>query len=935
MRWLFGPLVVALVAIPQVASAAVVTINPEADTTIYEGALGNDPSGTMQDNSCGGGPDIFAGLTDDGERRRALLRFDVAGAVPAGSTINSVTVTLRVNRTQDNQNRTYALHPVTTTWEPGTVNCSTRRGGGQGDEANNGDATWNAAAHNQSNWTSAGGDFGAASATTSVPSNGGQDATWASTAALVSDVQTWLDSPGVNFGWIVIGPETGPLNARRFESSSGNPRPELTIDFTAPSEVFACCAGDGTCNVTDTTSCISGGGTPDTNTSSCDPNPCPQPTGACCNIDETCSANVAVDVCVEAGGIFQGDGVACNAVDCGLTPFVDLLPKPAVMQPVGTREDGAPIYEVTMSQQQQQLHSELPLTDVWTYNGVYPGPTIEVDTDELIEVKYINDLPPGSHYLAVNECPHGPNYWQDSPRGVVHLHGGHVPSRYDGQPELDFMPGEFDVYEYPNHQLPGTLWYHDHALGITRLNVYMGMSAFYLIRDDFERSLDLPTGGREIPMLIQDRQFNANGTLFYPSAIQNAFFGDKTLVNGVVWPYRNVQRGKYRLRLLNGAQARNYTLRLENQSNPQQLIPFHLIGTDGGLIEAPITLDTVSLAPAERLDVIVDFEGLAVGTDIILKNDDPTEPLIPNVMLFNVGPNPGFTNPIPASLRPFTPIPEGAATETRRFRLLLENDPCAGGEWLIQSLDDMDNVIGHHWDDITEFPVLGTTEIWEFENPSTMMHPMHVHLQMFQVLDKVDLNTDDPIPLEAWEENTWKDTVVVPPGTKVRIIIPFEDYVGKFAYHCHILDHEDHEMMRQFQTTSGVCNNNGICDFGEDCVSCADCGQVSGAWCGNGLCETGDGENCTNCPNDCAGGVDYCCGDDVTCADSRCTDGFFCRVNPRVAACCGDALCEGQEITSCGVDCSNECTREGNLFCTFFEDGFESGDTSVWSGTQP
>ncbi|MHC5112090.1 MAG: multicopper oxidase domain-containing protein, partial [Planctomycetota bacterium] len=173
------------------------------------------------------------------------------------------------------------------------------------------------------------------------------------------------------------------------------------------------------------------------------------------------------------------------------------------------------------------------------------------------------------------------------------------------------------------------------------------------------------------------------------------------------------------------------------------------------------------------------------------------------------------------------PIPENEAAETRRFLLERVDEPCAGVEWLIKSLDDQGNVIGEHWDDITEFPILGTTEIWQFENPSNIMHPMHVHLVLFQVLDRTDLGTNQLLPLEPWEQTTWKDTVRVPANTVVRVIARFEDYVGKFPYHCHILDHEDHEMMRQFQTTSGVCNDNGTCEVSEDCVSCADCGSVS------------------------------------------------------------------------------------------------------------
>jgi hypothetical protein len=227
--------------------------------------------------------------------------------------------------------------------------------------------------------------------------------------------------------------------------------------------------------------------------------------------------------------------------------------------------------------------------------------------------------------------------------------------------------------------------------------------------------------------------------------------------------------------------------------------------------------------------------------------------------------------------------------------------------------------------------VLGSREVWEFDNPTNSMHPMHVHLVKFQVVDKVDRVTGQPIPLEPWELNTWKDTVRVPPQSKVRIIMDFTDYLGKFAYHCHILDHEDHEMMRQFQTINDVanCDGDGVCDVGEDCVSCGtDCLEVSGASCGNGLCEAGDGENCVNCAEDCAGkqkgsiARQFCCGFDdgavgnpILCGfdvtDRRCIDGganLFCRVAPRVAACCGDALCEGQESADgagfCAIDCA-------------------------------
>jgi hypothetical protein len=206
------------------------------------------------------------------------------------------------------------------------------------------------------------------------------------------------------------------------------------------------------------------------------------------------------------------------------------------------------------------------------------------------------------------------------------------------------------------------------------------------------------------------------------------------------------------------------------------------------------------------------------------------------------------------------------------------------------------------------------------------MHPMHVHLVRFQILDKTDIDTGLPIPLEPWEQTTWKDTVRVPGNSKARVIMDFEDYPGRFPYHCHILDHEDHEMMRQFQSINNPvnCVVNGFCDPGEDCVSCpADCAEVGGALCGNGLCEAGDGENCVTCAVDCAGkqtgqspfccGADdpqvsnpIGCGDDVN--DGRCidaSDNLFCREAVRVSACCGDGLCEGQENlpSACDLDC--------------------------------
>jgi spore coat protein A len=932
MRPLLPALLAAILALltASVGAAATVTLQPLADNTIYHGLLAADPTGTFQDNSCGGGPDVFAGVAKRGFIRRALLRFDIANAIPAGSSIDGVTLTLNVNLTTDTQLASTTLHPVLQAWGEGTVDCR-QTGGGGGAEADPGDATWLDAKFQQVPWNGAGGDFGAASATALAPVLG--DAIWddAANPAMLADVQSWLDTPSGNHGWIVIGDEARVSTARRFGSREGGVPPLLTVDFTPPAVVYACCLPNGDCSLDDASTCSGQGGGTNFGTNSCEPNPCTQPVGACCKIDETCGDPIARDVCEAGAGIFQGAASACSdpGVDCGLEPFVDALPIPAVLQPVSTSTSGVPMYELSVVTASQQLHSELPPTDLWTYNGVFPGPTIEADVDAAIDVTYSNALPATNHALPVDECPHGPNHWQATSRVVTHLHGGHVPARFDGQPEHHLLPGDSAVYSYPNEQRPATLWYHDHAMGITRLNVYLGLAGFYLLRDDFERNLGLPDGEFEVPLVLQDRQFNPDGSLYYPPTLEDAFFGDKVLVNGKVWPYLDVKRGKYRLRLLNGSQARMYTLKLENPASPGLAIPFQLIGTDGGLIDAPISLDTLRLAPAERLDVVVDFAGFTAGDRIVLRNLDTRAPRVPNVMRFDVGSDPGTTDPVPGALLPVTPIPEGSASETRYLQFEWDTDPCAGGMWLIRSLDAQNNVLGRHWNDITERPMLGDTEIWEVTNATGMMHPFHMHLVMFQVLDRTDMVTGLPLPLEPWDMGTWKDTVSVGERTRVRLIAKFENHPGRFAYHCHNLDHEDNEMMRQFQTVHdpASCVVDGVCGPAEDCTSCpADCALVSGALCGNGLCEIADGEDCVSCPDDCAGdqagGDPFCCGDGdginpvpscgydmsgLTLLDGRCTtNGYFCRMGPRLAACCGDALCEGEEIptpTSCAVDC--------------------------------
>ena len=936
------------------AWSATANINPSQDNTVAE---------ELPDNSSGACESIFSGKIDvpdgaDPGARRALMQFDIAGNIPSGSTINSATLSMTVTRGSNHVDSIFTLHPLTAAWIEGNEGCGVR-GGGQG-EPSSGGVTWNTQP-----------SFGVGSGSTLINDTA---PTWSS-AVMTSDVVNWFSNPGNNFGWVLIGDENNPTTTRRFDSSEGATPPVLTVDFDPPPGSVACCFADGGCNLQiDDATCTGTGGdplVPQTNT--CDPNNCPQPTGACCNADRTCS-DESKDVCEGAGGTFVGGN--CNQADCGLTPFVEALPVPPILQPDNPEEVAVglkPKYTVSVEEAVQNVHPDLPDTTVWTYNGAWPAATIVATKGEPIEVNYVNNLPSGgggnrgSNILEIDTCAHGPNDWGNAKRISTHLHGGHLPARFDGQPEYTILPGQNDVYQYPNNQDAGTAWYHDHALGITRLNVYGGMAGFYLIRDDVDtlginpgpNALNLPAAaeGNEFGLAIQDRTFNEDGSLFYNAQLEDAFKGEYVVVNGKVNPFLNVNQGKYRFRILNGSQSREYIYRLENITDPGNDPSIVLIGTDLGLIDAPIDLgnSTVNndgpgiIGPAERLDVVIDFEGFPAGTEIILRNDEEmTTPVIPNIMKFIVTDQPGDTDPLPATLRAVTPLPESSADNTRYFRFKKDAAAaCKDGsgrlvnEWLIETLDGPGgNPIGKYWDDVTDFPILGTREIWEFENPTNSYHPMHVHLVKFQILDKTDLTTGQPIPLQPWEANTWKDIVHIPANTKARIIMDFEDYAGRFPSHCHLLDHEDHEMMRQFQASydPANCVVDGVCGPGEDCVSCPDdCGQVSGASCGNGLCEAADGENCVTCAEDCAGRQNggqqnqYCCGFDdgqvtnpigcgVDAADARCIDGssgIACRVTARLSACCGDKLCEGAETES---SCANDCDSS---VCTVTEQGAE------------
>ena len=558
---------------------------------------------------------------------------------------------------------------------------------------------------------------------------------------------------------------------------------------------------------------------------------------------------------------------------------------------------------------QQILPTGMPATTVWSYGSPnytgtfnYPAFTIEARSGTPVRVKWINDLTDASGNYLPHLLPVDPTlHWANPPGGqqgrdmrpdfsstpgrytgpvpmVTHLHGGeNTLQDSDGFAEAWYLPAAKNipsnyarvgtwyqafrseaqarmgqawttgtaVFQYANEQRASTLWYHDHTLGMTRVNVYAGPAGFYLVRGG---SADLPPGVLpgpapargdppgtkyyEIPIAIQDRSFNADGSLFYPDSREffDSFtgpyipdsdispiwnpetFGDAIVVNGRTWPYLEVEQRRYRFRFLNGCNSRFLILRLSRN------LPFWQIGSEGGFLPAPAELEELLLAPAERADVIVDFTRVPVGREIQLLNlapDEPFgggrpgrdfEPADPNttgqVMQFRVVPRigtDGSTPPDRLTLPTITPLP--AASNTRQVSLneadsevLPEVGPSAAFLGTLNA-DGTGRALG--WDDeVTENPAVGATEVWELYNFTEDAHPIHIHEVQFQVVGREPFGGSSRPP-EDWETG-FKDTVIAYPGEITRVKARF-GVAGLFVWHCHIVEHEDNEMMRPYR----------------------------------------------------------------------------------------------------------------------------------------
>ncbi|MGF1471190.1 MAG: multicopper oxidase family protein [Rubrobacteraceae bacterium] len=481
-------------------------------------------------------------------------------------------------------------------------------------------------------------------------------------------------------------------------------------------------------------------------------------------------------------------GAAAAVTSPDVEPFSASLPVPPVLEP--SRSDASTdYYETAQKAARQEILPGLQTT-IWGYDGIFPGPTIEARSGRKVVVRQRNELP-----VPV----------------VTHLHGGKTPPESDGYPTDLILPEGyrsgpsghkghgpaekhahlFKDYHYPNEQRGATLWYHDHRMDFTGPQVYRGLAGFYLLRDEIEDELPLPTGDKEVPLMICDRTFEQDGSFYYPSvdpSLQgehgtlanaiNGMFGDTVLVNGIPWPFMEVSNTRYRFRILNASNARVYDLALDPP--PPGGKPFVQIGSDGGLLERPLAHDRILTSPAERYDVVIDFSRYPVGTEVTLENLEG-EGRLRDVMRFVVTRREKDESSVPDRLAPELDFPDPEQAEvTRRFQFI------AGGAW-----GGMSTINGKIFDSdrIDADPRLNSTEVWEIS--ADPQHPVHLHLVHFKVLSR---NGEPPEPYEAG----WKDTVFTRGGT-VRVAARFEGYRGKYVFHCHNLEHEDMMMMANFE----------------------------------------------------------------------------------------------------------------------------------------
>jgi spore coat protein A len=585
-----------------------------------------------------------------------------------------------------------------------------------------------------------------------------------------------------------------------------------------------------------------------------------------------------------AGGLATWSTAARAAPGTLLNPrqlakYQNLLPNPLGPGFLATPDGGnGNRYTLYIREARQSLgltSSGTPLsTTVWGYGlpgrpATYPGPTFDVQQGRPVHVTFVNALLDANGNPLPNPMPVDTTLDWANPGAyggvtpvpaATHLHGGDNRYLSDGLPEAWSTPvGQVGrlyqrSYTYDNTQEAGHLWYHDHALGITRTNVYMGLAGLYFLRDAQENALRaanvLPSYPFEVPLVLQDRMFASDGSLVYPAEAKGAptpthlpeFFGDVILVNTQAWPRLPVERRPYRLRLLNGSDSRFYDLRLRTPSGAS--VPLLVVGNELGLLDRAVRPDlkgeanVLVIAPGERYDIVVDFAAVPAGTRLLLTNTARSpypdggrveNGLTDQVMAFDVVGTLSATPPasvVEGTLlrtAPLPPVEVAPGTLRRRILLFEGTDGFGRLKTMLGTVDPVDGLQGTlaFKDPITEMPKLGSTEVWEFYNSTVDAHPLHMHLVDFRIVDRQAFTGTvtpkahpdgsqggilepasiqfvgaprSPRPFEGGR----KDTVIVYPGEVARVLVTFTRR-GEYVYHCHILSHEDHEMMRRYE----------------------------------------------------------------------------------------------------------------------------------------
>ncbi|MEY2583909.1 MAG: hypothetical protein QOE09_3758 [Ilumatobacteraceae bacterium] len=480
--------------------------------------------------------------------------------------------------------------------------------------------------------------------------------------------------------------------------------------------------------------------------------------------------------------VVSGQSVLSNRMAASKLPkpfTIPFVPPPVAMR---YRYDAdTDYYDLSMRAVQLEV---LPgyQTMFFAYDGSVPGPTIKVDRYRKTVVRHSNRLPSVHPTLGYE------------PWTSVHLHGSASLPEFDGYASDITRPGQYKRYEYPNSQPARTLWYHDHGVHHTAENAYFGCAAQYQVFDAMEQALDIPHGPYDVPLSLTDALFNSDGSLLFSLEDESGLWGDVILVNGRPWPVMQVERRKYRFRILASAVSRSWKLSLDSGES------MAVIATDGGLMPVPQWVKSFRTSSGERYEVIIDFAKYPIGRRVILQNSSPKNNRnyenTNKVMAFDVVSDASVTtnNSVPDVLdteREVMGLQESDSVATRRFEFKRGH-----GSWTIN---------GTTWDDVVKSnyaftlakPRRGTVETWEFVNDSGgWFHPVHMHYTDFKILDR---NGKPPLPHELGP----KDVVYLGEGEKVRVLIKWKGEgrygLGRYMMHCHNIVHEDHDMMAQFE----------------------------------------------------------------------------------------------------------------------------------------